>query len=44
MRDDEIFYRFTPFIQDYIYQSGRTDDLDLEAYANLPLESERREL
>ena len=28
----------------YIYQSGRTDDLDLEAYANLPLESERREL
>lgn len=27
----------------YIYQSGRTDDLDLEAYANLPLESERRE-
>ena len=27
----------------YIYQSGRTDDLDLEAYANLPLELERRE-
>ena len=22
MRDDEIFYRFTPFIQDYIYQNG----------------------
>ena len=25
MRDDEIFYRFTPFIQDYIYQSGWKD-------------------
>lgn len=25
MRDDEIFYRFTPFIQDYIYQNGWKD-------------------
>ena len=25
MRDDEIFYRFTSFIQDYIYQNGWKD-------------------
>ena len=25
MRDDEIFYRFTPFIQDYIFQNGWKD-------------------